>query len=150
MGSNSLAGRRPVGEGLFAGSLDALDALQLAGMCCQTCAVTSFGLSYLCPNCGETDLSQIALSREGTLATFSILRHRPPGDYRGPEPFEPFAVGLVALPEGLAVISPLQAPIEDLNIGMALRLAPHILYRADDGAEVIAFRFAPVEQKVSR
>lgn len=139
--------RRPVGDGLFIGSLDAPDTLRLLGMRCRECAVVSFGFSHLCPNCGADEPDQIPLSREGTLATFSILRHRPPGAYRGPEPFEPFAVGLVSLPEGVSVVSPLRAGIGDVAIGMDLRLEPHILYESADGAEVIAFRFAPDPQK---
>lgn len=140
-------GRRPVGAGLFAGPLDALDQVQLAGMRCRTCSVVSFSVSTLCPNCGGIDMSRIALNREGRLETFSILRHRPPGGYRGPEPFEPFAIGLVALPEGVAVVSPLRVCIEAISIGMLLRLAPHVLYLDEDGTEVIAFQFAFADEQ---
>ena len=41
----------------------------------------------------------------------------PPGAYKGPEPFVPFALGLVELPEGLRVMSPLEGDIDALKIG---------------------------------
>lgn len=135
--------RRPVGEGLFVGSLDRPEELCLAGTRCLSCGVTSFGTRSLCPNCGGSDTRHFGLARQGTIKTFSVLRHRPPGNYRGQDPFEPFAVGLVSLPDGVAVVSPLAMAITDVRIGKSVSLAPHVLHCDQDGTEVIAFRFVP-------
>jgi len=140
--------RRSVGEGLFAGTLDMLDDLHLAGIRCRVCSATSFGRVELCPNCGAPDVEPIALCRQGALVTYSVLRHAPPGNYRGPRPYVPFAIGLVSLPEGVAVVAPLDVVLDEVTIGMPLTLAPHILYCDEDGTEVVAFAFT-VDRKAA-
>ncbi len=78
------------------------------------------------------------------LWTYTIVRHRPPGDYRGPEPFEPFGLGLVELPEGVRVMSPIRCVPGALTIGMSLTFVPYV--RVDpDGAEVVVFAFEPFD-----
>jgi uncharacterized OB-fold protein len=77
------------------------------------------------------------------LWTFTIVRHRPPGDYRGPEPFEPFGLGLVEVAEGVRVMSPIRCEPGALRIGLSLTFVPYV--RADpDGSEVVVFAFEPV------
>lgn len=136
--------RRPIRDRLLVGSLEDLDSVRLAGSRCAECGEVSLGINCLCPNCGRDGPDGIALGERGTLVTFSAIRHRPPGDYRGPEPFEPFGIGLVDLPEGIGVITPLEGAIESFEIGQTMRLKPHILYVDEDAREVVAFRFAPV------
>jgi uncharacterized OB-fold protein len=53
-------------------------------------------------------------------------------------------VGLVELPEGIRVKSPLGGDIEKLEIGMDLKFIAYPLYENESGDEVIAFRFDPV------
>lgn len=135
--------RRPIREGLFHGPLEDFRALALAGTACASCGEVTLGASTLCLNCGAAEgLRTIALGHEGELLTWSVIRHKPPGDYRGPEPFEPYGLGLVALREGLAVVSPLRGDIASLAIGKAVHFEAHPLYVDPAGAEVIAFRFA--------
>jgi uncharacterized OB-fold protein len=84
----------------------------------------------------------IALGNLGTLWTFTVVRHRPPGNYKGPDPFVPFGIGLVELPEGVRVMSPIRCEPAELRIGMRLAFEP--LLRSDgDGREVVGFVFAP-------
>lgn len=150
MTAASQVGRRPVGEGLFTGALEELDSVRLLGMQCPSCGIVSFGRSALCPNCGGPDHTEIALSPDGELLTYSVLRHPPGGAYRGRDPFEPFAIGLVSLPEQISIVAPLEVPIDDVRIGMPLRLEAYPLYRDDDGTDVIAFRFAAANQGAGR
>lgn len=74
------------------------------------------------------------------LWTYTVSRHRPPGDYRGAEPFEPYGLGLIELPEGIRVMSPLHGDIDELEIGAAAEFAPYVRREAD--GEVVAFSFA--------
>jgi uncharacterized OB-fold protein len=84
------------------------------------------------------------LSKKGKLWTYTVIRHKPPGDYKGPDPFVPFGLGLVELPEGIRVMAPLQADPEKIKVGMELELEVYPLYTDENKNEVMAFRFRPV------
>jgi len=77
----------------------------------------------------------------GELWSFTIVRHRPPGDYRAAEPFKPFGLGLVELADGIRVLSPIECDIGSLRIGMGLRFKPYV--RHDEERDVVVFAFAP-------
>ena len=138
--------RVPIREGLLAGSLSRLDDVTLAGCKCTSCGETSLGTKKICPNCGQATVQDVALSKRGVLWTYTVVRHRPPGDYKGPDPFVPFGMGLVELPEGLRVLAPIHCHIDSLKIGMPLEFTPYV---RDDGAErqVVAFTFQPRNQE---
>jgi uncharacterized OB-fold protein len=137
--------RVAIRDGLFEGSLAQLDTVSLAGCKCTICGETSLGKKSICPNCGGDAVQQIALSKRGVLWSFTVVRHRPPGNYKGPDPFVPFGMGLVELPEGLRVLSPIQCDIPRLKIGLELEFKPYA--RDDsDGREVVAFTFVPVNK----
>lgn len=132
----------PIREGLLSAPLDDLSAVRLMGSRCTTCGETTLGTTEVCANCGQDTVMPLPLSPRGHVWTFTVVRHKPPGDYKGPDPFVPFALGLVELPEGLRVLAPIDCDLDQLHIGM------HVEFRAfvrppDDGPEVVAFVFAP-------
>jgi hypothetical protein len=138
--------RVPIKEGLFTQPLHPLRRVRLLGSRCHSCGETFLGKVAACENCQSRDLEEMALSRRGTLYTYTIIRHRPPGDYIGPEPFVPYAVGMVELPEGLRILAVLTGcDIEQLRIGMELELVVEKLYQDAEGNEVITYKFRPVE-----
>lgn len=141
--STTDAKRIPIREGLLAGPLDDLDRVSLCGSRCAACGEVSLGASEVCPNCGGRDVEVLSLSRAGTLWTYTVVRHKPPGNYQGPDPFEPFGLGLVELPEGIRVLSRVEAAPEQLKIGMPLKFDPYVLRKDEAGAEVVAFGFSP-------
>ena len=102
-----------------------------------------------CPNpvCESGALEPVALSRRGTLWSYTENRYAPPAPYPAPDSFEPFAVAAVALAaEGLIVLGKVVAGTlaADLRVGMEMELAVEPLYRDDDGVErvVYAWRIA--------
>jgi len=141
--SEPSAGQRvPVREGLLIGPLADLDRVRLAGCRCTACGETSLGSKTICPNCGRNTVSDVLLARRGVLWSFTVVRHRPPGNYKGPEPFVPFGLGLVELPDGLRVLSPIDCDVAHLKIGLELQFKPYV--RKDPhGREVVAFTFEP-------
>jgi uncharacterized protein len=139
-GDNALA-PAPLREGLLTGNLSQLESVRLAGCKCTNCGETSLGERVICPNCGRDTVQTISLGNVGTLWSFTVIRHRPPGDYRGPTPFVPFGLGLVELPEGLRVLSPIDCDVDALKIGLPLRFKPYV--RHDPEREIVAFTYEP-------
>jgi uncharacterized protein len=131
----------PLREGLLTGSLNHLETVRLAGCKCTNCGETSLGERTICPNCGRDTVQTISLGNVGTLWSFTVIRHRPPGDYRGPTPFAPFGMGLVELPEGLRVLSPIDCDVDALRISLPLHFKPYV--RHDPDRDVVAFAFEP-------
>ena len=134
----------PIREDLFRTPLSPLEQVTLIGSECKDCSEISLGKRQICSNCGGKDLEERPLSRKGKLWTYTIIRHKPPGDYRGPDPFTPFGLGLVELPEGIRVLSPIQCELKKISIGMELALEVYPLYTDENKNEVMAFRFRPV------
>ena len=134
----------PVRQGLVNGGGDPSDDVELRGSKCSNCGEVSIGTNSGCLNCGGDKIEHITLAREGRLWTYTVIRHKPPGDYLGPDPFEPYALGLVELPDGVRIMAPLVGDVDDFEIGSRLALVPWILASAD-GKAYRAFRFAPVK-----
>ena len=137
-------GRVPIREGLLTGSLSRLEEVRLSGSKCEECGETSLGRSSVCPNCSSDHVREIALGNLGKLWSYTVVRHKPPGNYKGPDPFVPFGLGLVELPEGLRVMSPIDGNVDKLKIGTELKFRPYVRNDAD-GREVVAFSFEAVD-----
>lgn len=133
----------PVKDGLVGGSAADASEVGLLGSKCADCAEASIGTNSVCLNCGSDRIQNIELSSEGTLWTYTVVRHKPPGDYLGPEPFVPFALGLVELPEGVRILAPLEGNVDSFEIGSGFRIVPWIL-QGKDGKAYKAFKFAQV------
>jgi uncharacterized OB-fold protein len=138
--SDTICDRTPIRDNLLTGPLADLDQVRLSGSRCSECGETSLGRTSLCANCGRETVSEISLSKRGTLWTYTVVRHRPPGDYKGPDPFVPFGLGLVELPDGLRVLAPIQCDIGQLKIGLAVQFKPFVR-RESDGREIVSFAF---------
>lgn len=133
----------PVVEGLF----DAQGgAPALVGAKCARCGTHYFPRRARCsnPECAGHAVEPVRLSPRGTLYSYSVQAYRPPPLF-GMEPWAPYALGLVDLPEGVRVMGMLTgAAPEELRIGapMELRLEP--LRHDADGRAVLTYKFAPV------
>lgn len=135
----------PIKEDFFVRPLGPLEKARLAGSRCRNCGEVFLGKPLRCLQCQNDDLEAISLNRTGTLHSYTIVRNRPPGDYRGPDnPFQPFAAGLVELPEGVRILAPLSGvDFADIKIGMVLELSVEELYSDEKGRAVVAHKFKP-------
>lgn len=138
--------RIPIRDDLLTTPLSPLANVSLVGSRCTSCDEVSLGKVLSCPNCAGISLETIPLSKKGFLWTYTVIRNRPPGDYKGPDPYVPFGEGLVELPEGIRVLSPIAVDVDKLEIGMKLSFDAHVLYEDSDGNEVVAFRFVPAKE----
>ena len=144
----------------FTGPLPAIDGWfttddpenpRLIGSTCPACGTYVFPpREDNCPNpaCASDTLESVALSRRGTLWSYTENRYPPPAPYPAPEPFEPFAVAAVELAdEGIIVLGKVVEGTlaADLKVGMEMELATMTLFVDDAGVErlVHAWKVAP-------
>ena len=132
----------PVAQGLFRG--EGRDA-RLIGSRCAGCGAHYFPQSAGCrnPACTDGRMTEALLSPRGVLYSYTVQSYRPPPLFRL-EPFAPYAIGLVELPEGLRVLGMLAGcPLESIRIGMEVELSTGTLYRNDAGQDVLTYQFVP-------
>ena len=135
----------PIREDFFTAPLWPVEGVRLKGSKCQSCGEVFLGKAVSCQSCFGEEMGEVVFSDRGTLWTYTIITSKPPGDYKGPEPFEPFGLGLVELPEGIRVLSPLTGcDVGDLKIGMKLGLVVEKLYEDEEGREVLSYKFKAI------
>lgn len=99
------------------------------------------------PAPGDADPEQfeaVTLPRSGRLWSWTVQRFRPKSPpYAGPEAFEPYAVGYVALDAAIIVEGRLTgAPLDGFAIGMPMELVAEPFTLAS-GEQRTTFAFAP-------
>ena len=117
----------------------------LLGSRCAGCDTTYFPQAVSCrnPECERKELEVTTLGRTGTLFSWTVQHYQPPALYRVDD-WQPYAVGLVELPEGLRVLAMLTgAPPGEIPIGEPLTLTTVPLYRDDEGRDVLTYAYAP-------
>ena len=120
----------------------------LTGTRCRTCASVFFpptGGFCRNPGCDGEESDPVELSRTGTVWSYTDARYQPPPPYIAPtDPFEPFAIAAVELPEGLVVLGQVAHGygVADLSVGAEVELvveAQHV----DDTGERLVWRWKP-------
>lgn len=113
---------------------------------CKKCGAVLFPKAPFCPNpdCEKSrdNIEVVELSKKGRLYSYSQVIYKPPAPFRM-EPFEPFAIGMVDLPEGLRVYGILTR-MENLELGMEVETTVGRLYE-DEENEYITWMFRPVD-----
>lgn len=148
VGSSSSTGKKQIllKEEFFATPLSPPDQVRLRGSKCRSCGTVVLGRSVACPNCGSQDIEEIVLSRKGKIYSYSVIRYPPLPPYAGPEPFQPFAIAWVELPEGVRILSPLvNCKIDesgtDLEVGMDVELTIDKVCDDEEGNELMSYKF---------
>ncbi len=134
----------PVIEGLFA---QTPEGPRLLGSKCATCATPYFPKTERCrnPECASSAIEDATFGPRGTLWSYSVQHYPPPPPAKYEEPYAPYALGLVDLPEGLRVLSRIStADPASVRPGMAVELVIERLYVDGDGNEVQTWKFRPV------
>ncbi|HET7523284.1 MAG TPA: OB-fold domain-containing protein [Acidimicrobiales bacterium] len=127
----------------------------LLGQKCSRCGTYQFPpTASWCPNprCGSEELETVALSRNGTVWSYTDAQYQPPPPYVSPtEPYQPFAIAAVELAEErLVVLGQVAAGygVADLHVGAPVELVAEPLDRADgaeraEGADRMVWRWKP-------
>lgn len=114
----------------------------LIGARCTACDAHYFPMRRACARCLSRDVEPVALSRQGTLYTYTVVHQSIPT-------FEvPYVLGYVDLPEGVRLMSQIGGcEPEDVWIGMSLVLSIEPFGHDEDGNELTGYRFRPPERE---
>jgi len=137
---------RPVLEGAL--DLTAGEPQLLASKC-SSCGTYFFPRTTRCanPTCLEAKVEDARLSRNGSLASYTVVRYTPPPPYQSGEPFVPFVLGEVAFPEGIQVAGPVEGvELDKVSIGMIVKTDFSVYQTSEDGPDVIGWSFSPAER----
>ena len=123
---------------------------QLIGNKCGSCGHYFFPRVPYCRNpfCKkEKPLEKVMLSRKGKLVAYTVNHYPPPPPYHAPDPFVPFGVASIALPEGIRVGGqvPKGVDLNSLKEGMEMETVREVLYVDDQGNDVISWMFRPAK-----
>jgi uncharacterized protein len=139
-------GGRPAIEGWFTTG----DAPSLLGSRCTQCGNLVFPPteeSAFCrnPGCAGVEHAVVPLSRTGRVWSYTDAQYQPPAPYiTTTDPFEPFALAAVELPEGITVLGQVAQGygVADLRVGDDVELVVETLYRDDEGERTV-WRWKP-------
>lgn len=146
MGKSSFKNQVPIKEGMIKLPASPDEQPCLLGSKCLACGETYFVRRSRCEQCQSDNLEHIELSRKGKLYSYSIMYYPAPPPYKPPDPFIPYGLGWIELPEGLAVMSHItENDPEKLHVGMEMELIVDKLEEDEAGNEVMYYKFRPVE-----
>ncbi len=123
----------------------------LLGSRCTTCETVFFPrASGFCrnPSCAGDEFAETELSRRGTVWSYTDAQYQPPPPYiPRTDPYEPFALAAVELPEGLVVLGQVADGygVADLRVGGEAELVVETLYTDESGERTI-WRWKPVTE----
>lgn len=122
---------------------------RLIGNRCKSCGDFFFPKVTSCrnPNCRSDELEEALLSTRGTLWSFTTNFYQPPPPYVSPDPFVPYTVAVVDLPqEKLMVAGQVVKGFdpERLKVGMGMELVLENLYADDQGVEHVIWKWKPI------
>lgn len=98
------------------------------------------------PGYADAPLEEVELSRRGKLWSYTTNHYKPPEPYVAPDPFVPYTVAAVELPEERMVVLGQLAPGTDpatLEVGAEMELILDTLYE-DDENEYLVWKWKPV------
>ena len=98
------------------------------------------------PACDGTEYDAVELSRRGRVWSYTDAQYQPPAPYVAPtDPFQPFALAAVELPEGIVVLGQVADGfgVADLVVGTEVDLVVETL-NVDETGERTIYRWRPV------
>jgi len=118
---------------------------------CTTCLSAFFPpTTGFCrnPACPGEEFEATELSRRGTVWSYTDAQYQPPPPYvAASDPYVPFALAAVELPEGIVVLGQLAEGygVSDVRVGSEVEVVVEPLYTDDTGERTI-WRWKPVTE----
>jgi uncharacterized protein len=124
----------------YVGYLSLGDDPHLVASECSACGALFFDRRNACASCGRRDFATRRLANDGVLRAFTIVHRASPGVA------VPYVSGIVDLDGGGVVkanIVGVDPEPDSLTLGMRLKLTTFVAATDAEGAEAIAFGYAP-------
>lgn len=116
-------------------------AAHLVGSACGDCAARVFPPVAVCPQCMSENMARHALSRRGTLYSWSVVHAAPRGWKL------PYVAGYVDLPEGVRVFTHVVgAEPAALRFDMPVETTIAVLGTDEDGRPIESYAFRPASE----
>jgi uncharacterized OB-fold protein len=133
--------RIPVAEGLF---VDSADEPRLLGSRCTNCNIPYFPKSAVChnPDCTNSTIEDASFGPRGKIWSCARQDYEPPAPVQYDKPFEPYAMAIVDLDDGLRVLGRI-ATDDPLSVApdMDVELVVAPLAHDEDGNEIVSWQF---------
>ncbi len=136
--------RIPVARGLFA---ETPAGARLLGSKCTTCNTPYFPKVSVCrnPECSASKVEDAEFGPKGVIWSVARQDYQPPAPVKFDEPYQPFAMGIVDMEDGLRVLGRIAVDDpQDAECGMDVELIIDALAHDDDGNELVSWKFKPV------
>ena len=142
----------PAIEGWFTSG----DEPALVGTKCTACQCVYFPREdVFCKNpaCDGEEFADFTFSRTGTVWSYTDARYQPPAPYSpATEPYEPFALAAVELPEGIVVLGQLASGfgVADVLVGDPVEVVVERAWTDPDGADRAMWKWCATETSEAR
>ncbi|MGD0486586.1 MAG: OB-fold domain-containing protein [Syntrophorhabdales bacterium] len=135
----------PVYENLFTWPSD--EPQLIAGRC-RTCGTYYFPRSYVMhhPECKNREATEdVLLSREGKLDSYTVQCFPPPPPFKNPDPFVPYGIGWVSVPEGLSILGIITGcKPEEIKMHMDVKLVVEKVWEDSEGNDVVTWKWKKI------
>ncbi|MCL4291582.1 MAG: OB-fold domain-containing protein [Acidimicrobiia bacterium] len=135
--------RVPAVEGLFT---DDGVVARLLGSRCATCGTPYFPASSRChhPDCDDSATEDASFGPSGTVWSYSVQNYPPPAPAIYDEPYEPYALAVVDLDDGLRVVGRMEPGGSAPVVGGRVEVVVGPIRTDDDGTERTSWMFRTV------
>jgi len=133
--------RIPVASGLF---VEAPEGPRLIGSRCRTCTTPYFPKSAVChnPECKASHIEDALFGPTGTLWSVAVQDYPPPPPAKFDKPYQPYAMGVVDLDDGLRVLGRMtSSDPRSVQVGARVELVIDALCHDDEGNEIVSWKF---------
>lgn len=122
---------------------DATGKDRLIASRCNTCDLVFFPQRKYCGKCGCSDQPTFLLEGTGTVYAFSLIDRK--SQYTLIEP--PYIQAEIAMPEGVHVFTVLDGcDLDTVTTGMAVETYVDTVSQDNEGNDVVAYKFKPVNR----
>jgi uncharacterized OB-fold protein len=131
----------PLKEGLFTPPSNGDDGY-LIGSKCKSCGEYFHPKRAVCANCYSQDQEEVALSKEGKIFTYTVVRTSYPGSLFTP----PFITAQIELPGSVIVLSAVtDIDLDKIKIETSVKL--YFLKAGEDeaGNDIMMYAFRPIK-----